>query len=185
MVGTELSNVLKEGWRTVIGRPTTNANKKACQYHSISWLPLVFLLQVGSLCKQLGNCFVLIFFFLDSLCWSGFPILCSTHVISSSSDSASYTALENCCFFILALSNVLHNLKAMHYFLPYLTPGSQHPFILSKTSWENMFWFPVSPPATLKLLLSCMLLSSLIPWGTWFNKGQIKGIVKEKLPYTL
>lgn len=177
MVSIELRNVLKEGWITVIGRPTTNANKKACQYHSISCLPLVFLLQFGSLCRQLGKCFVLIFFFsfLDSLCWSGYPILCSTHVISRSSDSAAYTAWENCCFFILALSDVLHNLKAMQSFLPYLTPGSQHPFILSKTSWENKFWFPVSLPATLKLLLSWMLLISLIPWGTWFNKGRVKG----------
>ena len=133
MVGIELSDVLKQGWITVIGRPTNNANKRACQYHSISWLPLIFLLQFGRLCRQLGNCLVVIFFFfLYSLCWSGFPILCSTHVISSSNDSASYTALENCCLFILALYNVLHNLKAIHYFLHYLTPGSQHPFILSK-----------------------------------------------------
>lgn len=130
-------------------------------------------------------CYYYYFFFLCSLCWSVFPILCSTNVSSSSSDSASYTALENCCLFILALSNVLHNLKALRYFLHYLTPGSQHPFILSKTSWENMFWFPLSPPATLKPLLSCMLLINLIPWGTWFNNGQIKGIVKGKLPYTL
>lgn len=182
MVGIELSNFLKQGWIIVTGRPTVNDNKKACQYGSINWLPLAFLQQFRSLCRQLGNSFCLFAFSIQSLlvrfpC----PVSYTCHLrfqwlsfISS--------------LFILALSNVLYNLNVIYCFLNYLAHGSQHPFMLPKTLGKRCFGFHclLLPPPDPPLKRPFELHSSNQPdaLGIWVNKGQM-GAGKEKILSTL